>query len=807
MSSFSAQVVSYISQGNDNIIPHLRVVKINSNDFDSLVQEINDATARLADFENVPTHAIQQLENFTTGTIDTTNWIRLADIDQPLSISSDVKFNSIDVTTTVDGVDLSTFKADYDSKVDQAVTTTSTPTFASVNVSGTVDGVDLSTFKADYDSKIDQAVMTTSTPTFDSLILTGGDIKCNTLYVKDQNGTHTFLRTTGTTLHMGDGYDPTSYASNQITMPFDTTRNHLSFIRSGYSVLAMGFFNGTNTFFITPSSGFTNSPTNGLFFDPTFKYGINKQTPTEALDVSGNIAVSGTVDGVDLGAFKADYDAKIDQALTTTSSPTFANINVSGNVDGVDVSQLNTQVQDHETRISNLEPDSHTHDQSLNTTDRPSFAGLDLTSFMRTTGGGEHRFGDGTTYFYINCEDLYDQTRIGSWKTNGMRKLILNEFVSIIDDGTNRYMGVNTTAPQYMLDVAGHIRTTQNLFCTRIEARDGGESQIFNGTTYFYINPEPTYNRVRIGAWDTAAGTSKDLILNGYFKLDSSGVHTGADIYMDGAIRGDSQNYQNADGSVTFMRLYDDTVRLGAGYDPARYGRVQITMPANTTRNHMSFIRSGNSVTTMGFLNNQSIFFISPSSTADSNSPTNGVFFHHQFRYGFNNTNPTEVIDVNGNIAVSGTVDGVDLFTFKSDYDSKGFAEGYITASAQITERKHGGTSSYIVNNVVSYYTLKQGKRYHFWGTFDLNNTPYDETSFKISIDPPGGVTLSDVSGTTYGKHYDNTTFDYSTSNAYDMNGFITKGSNKIDMYYERTNYIPAGIKYLCHFTGGFSIV
>ena len=762
------QNVHYIAQGNISHAPHLRVRQINNQDFDDLVQSIQDSETTI---NSVPQNAWDQLQNFTTGTIDTNGWIQISNIDQNLSTGSDVSFHAIQVSTTVDGVDLSDFKTDYDSKIDQAVTTTSSPTFNNIQLSG-------------------------------------GDIKSNTLYVKNQDGTHIFLRAIGSTLHLGDSYDPVKYASNQITMPGDTTRNHISFIRNGYSVTSMGFLNNQSIFFISPSTtADNNSPTNGLFFHHQFRYGFNNTNPAEVIDVNGNIAVSGTVDGVDLSAFKADYDTKIDQTLTTLSSPTFSNINVSGTVDGVDVSQLNTQVQDHETRITTLESNDHTHDQSLNTTDRPTFAGVDLTGVLRTTGGGEHRFSDGSTYFYINCEDINDQTRIGSWKSNGMRKLILNEFVSIIDDGVSRYMGINTTTPQYTLDVAGHIRTNQNLFCTRIEARDGGESQIFNGSTYFYINPEPTYNRVRIGAWDTSTGGQKDLVLNGYFRLDSTGVHTGADTYIEGTIRGDDQVYQNNDGSVTFMKLYDDAVRLGSGYDPARYGRVQITMPGDTTRNHISFIRSGYSVASMGFLNNQSIFFISPSTTADSNSPTNGLFFHHQFRYGFNNTNPTEVIDVNGNIAVSGTVDGVDLFSFKSDYDSKGFTEVYLTAGAQITERKHGGTSSYIVNNVVSYYILKQGKHYHFWGTFDLNNTPYDETSFKISVDPPGGVTLVDVSGTTYGKHYDGATSDYSTSNAYDMQGFITKGSNKFDMYYERANYIPAGINYLCHFTGGFSIV
>lgn len=116
--------------------------------------------------------------------------------------------NNIIVSGTVDGVDISAFKTDYDSKINQDVRTTSSPTFSNITVSGTVDGVDVSSFKADYDSKVDQDVRTTSSPSFmgldiDSLtILTAGTGNKITLAMSNPAAPRTYLipdiLTTGT---------------------------------------------------------------------------------------------------------------------------------------------------------------------------------------------------------------------------------------------------------------------------------------------------------------------------------------------------------------------------------------------------------------------------------------------------------------------------------------------------------------------------------------------------------------------------------------------------------------------------------
>lgn len=46
------------------------------------------------------------------------------------------------------------------------------------------------------------------------------------------------------------------------------------------------------------------------------------------LSITGNISVTGTVDGVDVSTFKTDYDAKVNQDVRTTASPTFSNVEI-----------------------------------------------------------------------------------------------------------------------------------------------------------------------------------------------------------------------------------------------------------------------------------------------------------------------------------------------------------------------------------------------------------------------------------------------------------------------------------------------
>jgi hypothetical protein len=61
------------------------------------------------------------------------------------------------------------------------------------------------------------------------------------------------------------------------------------------------------------------------------------------LTTTGNVICGGLVDGVDIGAFKTDYDTKINQGLTTTDNVTFNDITINGEYKGSSVT-LSTKI-------------------------------------------------------------------------------------------------------------------------------------------------------------------------------------------------------------------------------------------------------------------------------------------------------------------------------------------------------------------------------------------------------------------------------------------------------------------------------
>jgi hypothetical protein len=96
--------------------------------------------------------------------------------DTPTFAGMTLNGNLVMGSNLVDGVDVSAFKTDYDSKVNQDVKSSASPSFAGMTLNGDlvmgsnlVDGVDISAFKTDYDSKINQSVKSSASPSFAGL--------------------------------------------------------------------------------------------------------------------------------------------------------------------------------------------------------------------------------------------------------------------------------------------------------------------------------------------------------------------------------------------------------------------------------------------------------------------------------------------------------------------------------------------------------------------------------------------------------------------------------------------------------------
>jgi hypothetical protein len=98
----------------------------------------------------------------------------------------DIKFvngGNISNVSLVNGIDLSDWKSDYDSKIDQNVQLDSSPQFGDLKVAtvvcpnypaggtGLFNTVDIKAFKDDYNLKVDQDVRTSAAPTFTGLTL------------------------------------------------------------------------------------------------------------------------------------------------------------------------------------------------------------------------------------------------------------------------------------------------------------------------------------------------------------------------------------------------------------------------------------------------------------------------------------------------------------------------------------------------------------------------------------------------------------------------------------------------------------
>ena len=146
---------------------------------------------------------LQQLSNIGITTISGTQWGYLGELDQPLKQADSPTFGgltvngNITITGNVDSVDISTFKSDYDTHkastgadhtyIDQSVIITASPTFngltvnGNIVITGTVDGIDISDFKTDYDIKINQNLKTNDSPTFVGLTLSANLITTSTV--------------------------------------------------------------------------------------------------------------------------------------------------------------------------------------------------------------------------------------------------------------------------------------------------------------------------------------------------------------------------------------------------------------------------------------------------------------------------------------------------------------------------------------------------------------------------------------------------------------------------------------------------
>ncbi|MBP1651619.1 MAG: hypothetical protein H6Q26_1776 [Bacteroidetes bacterium] len=140
---------------------------------------------------------------------------------------------------------------------------------------------------------------------------------------------------------------------------------------------------------------------------------------------------------------------------------------------------------------------------------------------------------------------------------------------------------------------------------------------------------------------------------------------------------------------------FANPAHFGESFDDTPYGYgIQVARPANQgdTRFHLSFVRAGQWVAGMGFLQSSNTFAIQ---NYGNNSVSTGIFITSASNVGINNRTPATALDVNGTVraetgmvvnmaslptgytlAVNGTIGGTKLKVTQSWADYV-FAAGY----------------------------------------------------------------------------------------------------------------------------------
>jgi len=250
-----------------------------------------------------------------------------------------------------------------------------------ITVAGTVDGVDI--------AALNTSALTTST-TF------GGDVSgtYDAIVVANDSHNHQFnnltSKTSGTGEYSTNNYLTAGRGSGGVSLTHNdgygnanVTFNHKAGIPEQNGKTGRIAVNTDNTttdagamqFHLdSGTSGVAATSTERMRLTETGRLGIGVTSPSETLDVSGNIAVSGTVDGVDIAG-------SIDQSVLTTSSPSFAGLTVDTDV---------------------LYVDSTNDRVGINKT-APAYD-FDVTGNARVTGSfrvGSYIFHDGDTNSYL----------------------------------------------------------------------------------------------------------------------------------------------------------------------------------------------------------------------------------------------------------------------------------------------------------------------------------------------------------------------------------------------------------------------
>jgi hypothetical protein len=256
------------------------------------------------------------------------------------------------------------------------------------------------------------------------------------------------------------------------------------------------------------------------------------------LNVAGNISVGGTVNNVDISAFKADYDSKIDQDVKTNSSPTFAGLTLTGTVNVRDVIPIANNMYNLGSPsfsfangyIHNLVTNSITTNQYVagdGSASAPSY------SFQSNPGLGLYR---------SNTNEL-------SIATDGIQRL------NISDNGLKMFSNISADL-HYTYNIGSSTRAFLGVYSQKLYAAGGTSS--FPSISFFQDTNTGMYRPSVDTIHMTCGGLNRFRLNNNTFEIDVENRFVNTNPQL-------TNTYDLGNSSTVWRTLYLNNSLLGNG--------------------------------------------------------------------------------------------------------------------------------------------------------------------------------------------------------------------------------------------------
>ena len=302
---------------------------------------------------------------------------------------------------------------------------------------------------------------------------------------------------------------------------------------------------------------FQDNGTSVLFLADGGKVGIGTTTPAQVLDVAGNIALTGTVDGYDISAKGANWDTAYDDRLKWDGGATGLTAATGRTSLGL---VIGTDVQAFDAGLTSIAGLTTAADKMIYTTALDTYATATLTSAGRAILDDADNAAQRTTLGLGSLATLSSITN--SQVTSG-------SFSNITGVGTlgslnvTGNVGIGTTAPVAPLHVSGSTITAASTDDIALSLAQTLNDTVNDAGTQVYTGLKLNLTETNKTGWDTVnlidlqvGGTSK-------FKVDDAGAITAT------SFSGDGTNLTGVASAIS--DLTDTTITAAASGDYLRH--------------------------------------------------------------------------------------------------------------------------------------------------------------------------------------------------------------------------------------------